>query len=241
MAGDEVTMWRGTFYGLGVGPGDPELMTIKAWKLICELPVIAYPRPDNGDSLARRIARPFVPEEAIELELTIPMRIEREPARAAYDAAASAIAAHLDQGRNVGFLCAGDPLFYGSFMYLLERLKDDYHTVIIPGVTSPSAAAATLARPLAARADVLKVIPATAGMERLAGELENVDAAAIIKVGRHFDDVRAVIERMGLTERAFLIASASDGDEIVSCLADLPAGAQPYFSTILIYKGGEPW
>ena len=241
MAGDETMSWRGTLYGIGVGPGDPELMTIKAWKLISSIPVIAYPRPDGGESLARRITRPFVPEEAIELELTIPMRIEREPARAAYDAAAAAIAAHLDEGRHVGFLCAGDPLFYGSFMYLLERLKGDYRTVIIPGVTSPSAAAASLGRPLAARADVLKVIPATAGMERLQSELESADAAAIIKIGRHFDQVRAVIERAGLGDRAFVVAAASSGDEIVSTLADLPAGAKPYFSTILIYKGGEPW
>ena len=208
MAGDEVTIWRGTLYGLGVGPGDPELMTIKAWKLISRLPVIAYPRPDSGESLARRIARPFVPEEAIELELAIPMRIERAPARAAYDAAAAAIAAHLDEGRDVGFLCAGDPLFYGSFMYLLERLKGDYHTVIVPGVTSLTAAAAAACRPLAARADVLKVIPATAGMERLESELETADAAVIIKIGRHFDDVRAVIERAGLADRAFIVAAA---------------------------------
>jgi precorrin-2/cobalt-factor-2 C20-methyltransferase len=126
-------------------------------------------------------------------------------------------------------------------MYLLERLKGDYRTVIIPGVTSPSATAASLGRPLAARADVLKVIPATAGMERLQSELESADAAAIIKVGRHFDHVRGVIERAGLAEKAFLVAAASSGDEIVSSLADLPAGAKPYFSTILIYKGGEPW
>ncbi len=232
---------RGTFYGLGVGPGDPELMTIKAWKLISRVPVIAYPRPDSGESLARRIARPFVPEEAIELELAIPMRIERAPARSAYDAGAEAIAAHLDAGRDVGFLCAGDPLFYGSFMYLLERLKGDYETVIVPGITSPSAAAAALHRPLAARADVLKVIPATAGMDRLASELETADAAAIIKVGRHFNEVRGVIERLGLADKAFVVAAASDGNESVSPLADLPAGAQPYFSTILIYKGGEPW
>jgi precorrin-2/cobalt-factor-2 C20-methyltransferase len=231
----------GIFYGLGVGPGDPELMTVKAWRLLATVPVIAFPRPDNGDSLARRIAAPFIPADAIELALAIPMRAERPPARAAYDAGAAAIAAHLDGGRDVAFLCAGDPLFYGSFMYLLERLRDTHATVIVPGVTALTAAAAALGRPLAARADVLKVIPATAGMERLATELECAEAAAIIKVGRHSDHVRGVIERLDLTDKAFVVEAASRPDQKITALSDLPRGARPYFSTILIYRGGEPW
>ncbi len=231
----------GIFYGVGVGPGDPELMTMKAWRLLSTVPVIAYPRADGAESLARRIAAPFIPEEAIELDLPIPMRSERQPGQAAYDEGAGRIAAHLDDGRDVAFLCEGDPLFYGSFMYLLHRLKGRHETVIVPGVTSLTAAAAASGRPLAARADVLKVIPATVGMARLAAELESAEAAAIIKVGRHFDQVRAVLARLGLTDAACVVEAATRPDQKITALADVPEGAKPYFSTILIYRGSEPW
>jgi precorrin-2/cobalt-factor-2 C20-methyltransferase len=241
MARHKAMTKSGILYGLGVGPGDPELMTVKAWRLISSVAVIAFPRPDSADSLARRIAAPFIPETAIEVEIAIPMRTEREPAQAAYDAGAAQIAAHLEAGRDVAFLCEGDPLFYGSFMYLLHRLKDRHEVVVVPGVTSLTAAAAALGRPLAARADVLKVIPATAGMDRLAVELETAQAAAIIKVGRHFDQVRAVIERLGLADAAFVVEAATRSDERITALADVARGAKPYFSTILIYRGGEPW
>ena len=112
----------GTFYGLGVGPGDPELVTLKAWRIISQAPVIAYPAANGNDSLARRIAAPFIPQDVIEVAIAVPMRREREPAQEAYDKAAQAIATHLDQGRDVAFLCEGDPLFYGSFAGLLQAL-----------------------------------------------------------------------------------------------------------------------
>jgi precorrin-2/cobalt-factor-2 C20-methyltransferase len=230
----------GILYGLGVGPGDPELMTVKAWRLLSTAPVIAYPRPLEGESLARRIAALFIPEEAIELEVTIPMRSERAPARAAYDAGAAAIARHLVEGRDVAFLCEGDPLFYGSFIYLLERLGREYETVVVPGVTSLTASAAVLARPLATRSDVLKVIPATAGEARLEAELSTAEAAAVIKVGRHFDMVRAVIERLGLAGRATVVEAATSPDQKLTPLSAMPAGACPYFSTILVHRAGEP-
>ncbi len=129
MAGDQA---MSTLYGLGVGPGDPELMTIKAWRIIGQVPVIAYPAANGGDSLARSIAAPFIPEDAIELPLPIPMRTEREPARDAYDESVRLIAAHLDAGRDVAFLCEGDPFFYGSFMYLHERLEKTHEITVVP-------------------------------------------------------------------------------------------------------------
>lgn len=231
----------GTFYGVGVGPGDPELITLKAWRIISHAPVIAYPAANGSDSLARRIAAPFIPEDVVELAIPIPMRREREPAQEAYDEAAQAIRAHLDQGRDVAFLCEGDPLFYGSFAYLLSRLAQDYLTQIVPGITSITACAAAIGRPLAARNDVLKVLPGTLDAPRLRQEIASSEAIAILKVGQHFEKIRGVLAELGLSERAIIIEKATRDDEKITPLCDVPEGERPYFSTILIYKGGEAW
>ena len=231
----------GTFYGIGVGPGDPELLTLKAWRLISQVPVIAYPAANGNDSLARSIAAPFIPEDVIELAITVPMRRERQPAQQAYDAAAQAIADHLDQGRDVAFLCEGDPLFYGSFAYLLTRLAQTYLTQVVPGIVSITACAAALRRPLAARDDILKVLPGTLDASRLRDEIMSSDAIAIMKVGQHFEKIRGVLSELGLTGQATIIERATRDDEKITRLADVPEGERPYFSTILIYKGGESW
>ena len=231
----------GTFYGLGVGPGDPELITLKAWRLISQVPVIAYPAANGNDSLARSIAAPFIPEDVIELAIDVPMRREREPAQDAYDGAARAIANHLDQGRDVAFLCEGDPLFYGSFAYLLTRLAEKYLTQIVPGISSITACAAAISRPLAARNDILKVLPGTLDAQRLKQEITSSDAIAIMKVGQHFDKIRGVLNELGLAGKATIIERATRDDEKITPLADVAEGERPYFSTILIYKGGESW
>lgn len=232
---------NGTFYGLGVGPGDPELITLKAWRIISQAPVIAYPAANGNDSLARRIAAPFIPEDVIELAIPVPMRVEREPAQDAYDDAAKAIAAHLDAGRDVAFLCEGDPLFYGSFAYLLARLAKAYLTQVVPGITSITACAAAINRPLAARNDILKVLPGTLDAARLKQEIVGAEAIAIMKVGQHFDKIRSVLSDLALADRAVIIEKATRDDEKITALNDVPEGERPYFSTILVYKGGEAW
>ena len=148
----------GTLYGVGVGPGDPELITLKAARLIAAAPVIAYPAPDTGSSFARRIAADVIPETVLEIPMIVPMRTERFPAQDVYAQAAAEISGHLQAGRDVVVLCEGDPLFYGSFMYLFVRLADEHRTEIVPGVSSLGACAAALARPLVARNDTLTVL-----------------------------------------------------------------------------------
>jgi len=231
----------GKLYGVGVGPGDIELLTLKAARLLSEVKIIAYPAANGGESLARRIVAPLIPENAREMPIAIPMEEAREPARSAYDAAAKSIADHLRQGSDVLFLCEGDPFFYGSFMFLQERLGSSFETVIVPGVTSLTACAGVLGRPLAARNEVLKVVPAPLPEQRLRAELQNAEAAAIIKIGRHFDKVRKVLCDLDLIARACIIERATQGDQRITPLNELPQGARPYFSTILIYNGSEPW
>jgi precorrin-2/cobalt-factor-2 C20-methyltransferase len=231
----------GTFYGVGVGPGDPELMTVKAWRMISTAPVIAYLAANGGESTARAIAAPFIPEDAIELAIDMPMRTERAPAMAAYDGGAARITEHLKAGQNVVMLCEGDPFFYGSFMYMHARLADRFETIVVPGVTSLTAAAARVGRPLSARDDVIKVLPATMDPARLADELKAASSIAIIKVGRHFANIRTLIEDAGLAEKAVVVENATRDDEKIARLADVTDAALPYFSTILIYNGAEAW
>jgi precorrin-2/cobalt-factor-2 C20-methyltransferase len=231
----------GVFYGLGVGPGDPELMTVKAWRLLSTVPVITYLAANGKDSTARAIAAPFIPDEIIELAIDMPMRTERDPAMAAYDKGAATITDYLKAGRDVAMLCEGDPFFYGSFMYMHARLADRFETVVVPGVTSLTASAARIGKPLSARDDVIKVLPATMQPDRLGAELKEKGSIAIIKVGRHFQTIRELIERAGLAEKAVVIENATHENERVRRLMETTETSLPYFTTILIYNGSETW
>jgi precorrin-2/cobalt-factor-2 C20-methyltransferase len=228
-------------YGLGVGPGDPELVTLKAARILQACPVVAYPAPDDGESFARSIVADLIPAGVTEVPIVIPMRADRFPAREVYDAAAGTIGGHLDAGRDVAVLCEGDPFFYGSFMYLFERLAGGHRAEIVPGVTSLTACAAALGRPLAGRNDVLSVVPATLDEGALRDRLEAADAAAIIKLGRHLDKVRRVLDHLGLTGRAGYVERATLPNQKAVPLARLDVETAPYFSMILVYRGGEPW
>ncbi len=228
----------GRLYGIGVGPGDPELMTLKAVRILASVPVVAYPAPDKGESSARAIAATHIPAGRTEIAIRVPMRPGPEPA-AIYDEAASEIATHLEAGRDVAVLCEGDPLFYGSFIYLHDRLSARFPTSIVPGVSSLTACAAAANRPLVRRDEMLAVLPATLSDDALARRLEDADSAAILKVGRHLPRLKALIARLGLSEGSAYVAHASRGDEHVALLNDLDLETAPYFSMLLVTKGGR--
>ncbi len=230
----------GTLYGIGVGPGDPELMTLKAHRLISTARVVAYPAPDSGESFARSIAADAIPADAVEIPMVVPMRVERFPAQDVYAGAAETIAGHLNAGDDVTVLCEGDPFFYGSFMYLFARLSERFPCEVVPGVSSLAACSAALARPLTARNDVLTVIPGPLDDDALRVRIEQAQAVAIMKVGRHLPRLRTLLDTMNLTAQAGYVERASLGEQRVMPLADAPDAA-PYFSMILIYKGDDPW
>lgn len=234
-------MAAGTLYGLGVGPGDPELVTLKALRLAKSCPVLAYPAPEQGESFARAIMAPHLPGNQIEIAVRMPLAADRFPADAVYDRAAADIAAHLDAGRDVAMLCLGDPFFYGSFMYLFARLAESHSTVVVPGVSSLSAAAAALGAPLAARNDVLTVIPAPLPDDAITARLAKADAVAIVKLGRHFARVRDLLARAGLLDCARYIEHASLPNERARPLAEIDPATVPYFSLILIHRRGHAW
>ncbi len=231
---------RGTLYGLGVGPGDPELLTLKALRILCAAPVLAYPAPIDGDSMARAIAAPHLPGGQIEIAIRMPLDAARFPAEEVYAAAAQDIAVHLEAGRDVAALCEGDPFFYGSFMYLFARLADVHQVEVVPGVSSPMACAAALGMPLAARNDVLSILPAPLAEDLLKARLEACDAAAIVKVGRHIAKVRRVLQELGIDSRARYIERASLAAERILPLSKA-ADPAPYFSMILVHRRGAAW
>ena len=187
----------GRLYGLGIGPGDPELITLKALRLLQSVPVLAYPAPEEGESLARRIVAPHLPGSQEEIAIRMPMLASRFPAQEVYDWAAGTLGEHLAAGRDVAVLCEGDPFFYGSFMYLFGRMAERFAVEVVPGVSSLTACAATLGAPLAARNDVLAILPAPLDEALLTARLQEADAAAIIKVGRHFGKIRRLLQRPG--------------------------------------------
>lgn len=231
----------GTLHLVGVGPGDPELLTLRAVRVLRSVHVIAYPSTGEDAAFARQIADQYILPGAILLPVTIPMTVERGPAQAAYDGAAETILAHLKANRDAAWLCEGDPLFYGSAMYVLARLSGVAPVSIVPGVTSLTAAAAAIARPLAARNEILKVLPAPLPDETLRAELLTTQGAAIIKVGRHFDRIRDLLRETGHAANAIVVEHATTVRQRITPLAGFGYGERPYFSTILCYRGEEAW
>ena len=228
----------GTLYGLGVGPGDPELLTLKAHRILTAAPVVAYPKPDTGESFARSIVSEFLRKEQEEIAIEVPMRVERFPAAEVYREAAKRIAAELKAGRDVAVLCEGDPFVYGSFMYLFERLASKFPTEIVPGVSSVMAAGAASARPIAARNDVFTIIPAPLEDWEIGARIALSEAFAIIKLGRHFSRVKALIEALRLTDSCRYCERVSLAEERIMPLGEAGDTA-PYFSMILGYRGEE--
>lgn len=232
---------KGRLHGVGVGPGDPDLITLKALKVLRAANIIAYPALGEGDSLARAIAAPHIPEGREEFAIRMPMLVDRFPAMEVYDQAAERISEALDNGKSVAVLCEGDPFFYGSFMYLFGRLADRHLVEVIPGVSSLMACAAALSAPLAARNDVLTVLPAPLEDSVLEARLAATDSAAIVKVGRHFERIRALLERLNLAENAHYVERATMENQRVLPLLDVDETAVPYFSMILTHKRGRAW
>ena len=226
----------GTVYGIGVGPGDPDLITLKALKLLRSAPVIAYPAPETGDSFARAIAAPHLPGGQVEIAIRMPIGDGQFPKHDIYDRAAAEIAGHAAAGRDVAVLCEGDPFFYGSFMYLHQRLIERCNVKIVPGVSSLMACAAAADLPLAARNEALTVIPAPIADEELRQRIAQCDAAAIIKVGRHLQRVRGIIADAGLLDHAWYIERATLAAQRTMKLSDMTDASAPYFSMILLAR-----
>lgn len=239
---DQTGTTSGKLWGIGLGPGDPELVTVKAARIIAEADVIAFHSARHGRSISRAVAQPYMRAGQIEEHLVYPVTTETVDHPGGYQgaidefyaAAAERLAAHLEAGRTVALLAAGDPLFYSSYMHMHKRLHDRFEAEVIPGVTSISAASAALGMPLVERDEILTVLPGTLPVEELTRRLRETDSAAILKLGRTFPAVRQALSDSGRLAEASYVERASTPNQRVIAAADVDESQVPYFSIALV-------
>jgi precorrin-2/cobalt-factor-2 C20-methyltransferase len=237
----------GRLYGIGLGPGDPELLTLKALRLIQAAPVVSYFAKAGRRGNARAIVDQFMTGAAEEIPLYYPMTTEHafdSPVYVSvlaefYATAVATLSAHLDAGRDVALLAEGDPLFYGSFMHLYIRLRERYSATVVPGVTGMAGCWSVAGEPMTWGDDTMSVLPGTLPMAGLVEKLRATDAAVIMKLGRNFAKVREAVAEAGLLGRAIYVERGTMADELVMPLADKTDGKAPYFSLILIPGQGR--
>ncbi|MFB7666621.1 precorrin-2 C(20)-methyltransferase [Kitasatospora sp. NPDC056138] len=239
---DHQEIGTGRLYGVGLGPGDPELVTVRAAALIGRADVVAYHSARHGRSIARSIAERYLRGDQIEEQLVYPVTVEttdhpggyRGALDEFYEEAAARLAAHLDAGRTVVVLAEGDPLFYGSYQHMHKRLAHRYPTEVVPGVTSVSAAAARLGTPLVEAEEVLTILPGTLPEEELTARLAATDSAVVMKLGRTFPTVRRALERSGRLAEARYVERATMAGERTAPLAEVDPESVPYFSVAVL-------
>jgi precorrin-2/cobalt-factor-2 C20-methyltransferase len=232
----------GRLIGVGVGPGDPELVTLKALRALREADVVAYFAKAGNPSHARAIVAAHLFAGTAELPLTYPMTTEqpktaacyRDALAAFYDSSAADIARHLDAGRNVAIIAEGDPLFYGSYMHLHVRLAQKYPCEIVAGVTGMSGCWSAAGAPIAQGDDVFAVLPATLGVEELERRLADCDAAVVMKLGRHLPKVRRALEKTGRLARAIYVERGTMENAAMMRLAEKKDDDAPYFAVVLV-------
>ena len=234
-------MRPGRCYGVGVGPGDPELLTVKAVRLLDSCPVVAYFCAPGRQSNARRVVRDRLRSEHTELQLVYPVTTEAVAPSTYetlladfYDQSAKRIAEVLDAGLDVAVLCEGDPFFFGSYMYLHHRLCDRYPSEVVPGVSSALAGAAVLGSPMASRNERFAVLSAVLPAPELEAGIAAADSVVVIKVGRNLDKVRDAVTRAGVLDRAYYLEWATLPNQQVLPLAEVDGVSAPYFSMVVI-------
>lgn len=232
----------GKLWGIGLGPGDPELVTVKAARVISAAPVIAYHCARHGNSIARSVAEPYLRDGQIEERLMYPLTVETtdHPGGYAgamtdfYEQSAALLAEHLAAGRDVVLLAEGDPLFFSSYMHMHKRLSGRFEAEIVPGVTSVSAASAALGIPLVEGEETLTVLPGTAAPGELVAHLRSGDALAVMKLGRTFGKVRDALAQAGRLDEAWYVERASTDRQRVERIVDVDPESVPYFSLIVV-------
>lgn len=233
---------RGTLYGVGVGPGDPELMSLKAARILKNAPVIAYFAKKGLVGNARRIVDGQLNPDAELVRLHYPITTELSETdpeyitalTGLYDESAATLAQHLERGADVAVLCAGDPFFYGSYAHLHERLAEKYTCEVVPGITAMSGCWTRAAMPMTCGDEMLAVLPGTMVEDALAARLSACEAAVIMKVGRNLAKIRRALIRTGKLDRAVFVERGTMPEERIVKLADKPDDDAAYFSIVLV-------
>lgn len=231
----------GRLIGVGTGPGDPELLTLKAVRAIESADVVAYFAKEGNASNARRIVTEHLSgqiEEALYYPVTTEIDRRHDDYKTAtagfYESAAARLAAHLDAGRDVAVLSEGDPLFYGSYMHLHVRLAPRYEAQVIPGITAMSGCWSAAGLPLVQGDDALSVLPGTLEEAALTARLQGGDGVVVMKVGRNLGKIRRAIAAAGRLGSAVYVERGTMAEGRVVPLADKPDDLAPYFSIVLV-------
>ncbi|MEB3338546.1 MAG: precorrin-2 C(20)-methyltransferase [Leptolyngbyaceae bacterium] len=237
-------MQIGTLYGIGAGPGDPELITLKGWRLLQRVPVVAFPAGIQGKpGIAQQIGAEWFRPEQIQLDLVFPYVQEMQVLTQAWQVAAEQVWQHLIQGQDVAFLSEGDVSFYSTFTYLAQTLQQVHPEAIvqvIPGICSPLAAAAVLGIPLTIRAQRLVVLPALYNPEELEAILAWADVVVLMKVSSVYQQVWAILEHHHLLDRSYVVERATLPEQkIYANLSDYPSLTLPYFSLLVVQVTDE--
>lgn len=244
-----------TFYGIGVGPGDPDLLTLKAFNTIKNADIVAFITNSSGESVGKSIARNALLESKKsqrQLPICLSMSIDRQEINTAYDTAASAIIEYLKQGLVVAFLCEGDPLFFGSFIYLLDRVTphsnsadnntnnstdNHYNCEIIPGITSINAASAQLSTPLTILSEDMAVISSRSDDKKIIDTLTHYDTVAILKAGPKMPHLASLLKKANRFQDGQYIEYATHKTQrTVQDLSTISSEKGPYFSLLLITR-----
>jgi precorrin-2/cobalt-factor-2 C20-methyltransferase len=240
-------MTKGTIFGLGLGPGEPDLMSVRADRLLRQARHIAYFRKAGKPGQARQIVAGLLAEDVIEFPMEYPVTTEIPLDDPAYNDALGPFyadcARHLrdlsDQGCDVVVLCEGDPFFYGSFMHLYTRLRDTNPVQVVPAITGMSGAWTATGQPITWGDDVLTVLMGTLPEAELARHMADTDALVVMKIGRNIDKVRRALETAGRMDRAWLVEYATMPGQKVMRLAEVEGRVTPYFSIVLVHGQGR--
>ncbi|MGB9803541.1 precorrin-2 C(20)-methyltransferase [Desulfofundulus sp.] len=234
----------GKFYGIGVGPGDPELLTLKAYRVLQEVNIVCVPKSAaDRESLALSIIKQVIKRQFMTLELFFPMSRDHQILEQHWASAGEKVAKLVQEGHKVAFITIGDPTFYSTYSYVQAYLQKNYPDLpveTIPGITAMSACAAALEEPLATGEESLAVIPAVYNLERLEEILETFENVVLMKVNRYFNQVLELLRKKGLLERAALVSRCGYPDQIVNRkVSDLAGQRIDYMSILVIHKGNR--
>jgi len=240
-------MSAGTVYGVGLGPGDPDLLSVRADRLVRNARHIAYFRKSGRSGQARTLADGLIPDGAIEHAMEYPVTTEIPLHDPAYNEVLSAFYAECtkrlrrltDAGADVVVLCEGDPFFYGSFMHVYTRLKDDVPTQVVPAITGMSGAWTATGAPITWGDDILTVLMGTLDEDTLAARMKEADALVVMKIGRNIDKVRSALRTAGRYDAAWLVEYATMPTQTVQKLSDAEGKVTPYFSIIVVHGQGR--
>ncbi len=231
-----------TLYGISCGPGDPELITLKGWRVLQRVPVVAFPQGGGGcPGLAEQIIAPWIEAHQIQVPLEFPYQQDPLQLQQAWGEAAARVGVYLEAGQDVGFVSLGDVSFYSTFTYLAWAVHQRYPQVkvqAIPGVCSPLAAAALVKLPLTKQDERLLVLPALYHLADLDTALAQAEVVVLLKVGSVYHQVWRVLQARGLLERTYLVVEGNQPGETIYCgLTEHPQLQLPYFSLMIIYCG----